>query len=64
MQYGEVAPGPPQMVGQESELPEQDVFNYCVSKVSDKKDMQDLTVKGSQFKQPMLEFSGSCAGCA
>ena len=52
------------MVGQESELPEQDVFNYCVSKVSDKKDMQDLTVKGSQFKQPMLEFSGSCAGCA
>ena len=52
------------MVGQESELPEQDVFNYCVSKVSDKKDMQDLTVKGSQFMQPMLEFSGSCAGCA
>ena len=52
------------MVGQESELPEQDVFNYCVSRVSDKKDMQDLTVKGSQFKQPMLEFSGSCAGCA
>ena len=52
------------MVGQESELPEQDVFNYCVSKVSDKKDMQDLTVKGSQLKQPMLEFSGSCAGCA
>ena len=26
--------------------------------------MQDTTVKGSQFKQPMLEFSGSCAGCA
>ena len=52
------------MVGQESELPEQDVFNYCVSKVSDKEDMKDLTVKGSQFMQPMLEFSGSCAGCA
>ena len=52
------------MVGQEGELPEQDVFNYCVSKVSDKEDMKDLTVKGSQFKQPMLEFSGSCAGCA
>ena len=31
---------------------------------SEKKDMQDNTVKGSQFKQPMLEFSGSCAGCA
>ena len=26
--------------------------------------MQDNTVKGSQFRQPMLEFSGSCAGCA
>ena len=52
------------MVGQEGELPEQDVFNYCVSTVSDKEDMKDLTVKGSQFRQPMLEFSGSCAGCA
>ena len=29
-----------------------------------KTDMQDDTVKGSQFRQPMLEFSGSCAGCA
>ena len=52
------------MVPQESQLPQQDVFNYAVSKVSEKKDMQDNTVKGSQFKQPMLEFSGSCAGCA
>ena len=26
--------------------------------------MQDNTVKGGQFKQPYLEFSGSCAGCA
>ena len=34
------------------------------AKVTEKKDMQDNTVKGSQFKQPMLEFSGSCAGCA
>ena len=52
------------MVPQESQLPQQDVFNYAVSEVSEKKDMQDNTVKGSQFKQPMLEFSGSCAGCA
>jgi len=52
------------MVAQEDEGAQQDVFNYCVSKVSEKKDMQDNTVKGSQFKQPMLEFSGSCAGCA
>ena len=52
------------MVSQESQLPQQDVFDYCVAEVSEKKDMQDNTVKGSQFKQPMLEFSGSCAGCA
>ena len=52
------------MVPQEGGLAQQDVFNYCVAEVSEKKDMQDNTVKGSQFKQPMLEFSGSCAGCA
>ena len=52
------------MVAQEGEQPQQDVFDYCVAEVSEKKDMQDNTVKGSQFKQPMLEFSGSCAGCA
>ncbi len=52
------------MVPMEGELAQQDVFNYCVEKVAEKPDMQDNTVKGSQFKQPMLEFSGSCAGCA
>ena len=52
------------MVPQEQEAAQQEVFNYCVAEVSEKKDMQDNTVKGSQFKQPMLEFSGSCAGCA
>ncbi len=52
------------MVAQEGELAQQDVFNYCVSEVEYKTDMMDNTVKGSQFRQPMLEFSGSCAGCA
>ena len=52
------------MVAQEEEAAQQDVFNYCVAEVSVKKDMQDNTVKGSQFKVPYLEFSGSCAGCA
>ncbi|MGI5962781.1 MAG: pyruvate:ferredoxin (flavodoxin) oxidoreductase [Lawsonibacter sp.] len=52
------------MVNQEEELAQQDVFNYMVANVSVKEDMADLTVKGSQFKKPMLEFSGSCAGCA
>ena len=52
------------MVGQEGELKQQEVFDYCVDEVAPKADMQDTTVKGSQFMQPMLEFSGSCAGCA
>ena len=52
------------MVAQESQLDQQPVFNYMVSKVAPKEELQDLSVKGSQFKQPMLEFSGSCAGCA
>ncbi len=52
------------MVPQEQEAAQQDVFNYCVAKVEEKADMQDATVKGSQFRKPLLEFSGSCAGCA
>ena len=52
------------MVPMESQLDQQDVWTYMTEKVTEKKDMQDNTVKGSQFKQPMLEFSGSCAGCA
>ena len=52
------------MVAQESQLDQQPVFNYMVAKVAPKEELQDLSVKGSQFKQPMLEFSGSCAGCA
>ena len=39
------------MVPQENELPEQEVFNYMVSKVSEKKDMQDNTVKGCSVPQ-------------
>ena len=52
------------MVPTESELPEQDVFDYCVSKVAEKPEAIAANTKGSQFKQPLLEFSGSCAGCA
>ena len=52
------------MVPQEGEFKQQEVFDYCVDEVAPKADMQDTTVKGSQFMQPMLEFSGSCAGCA
>ena len=51
------------MVPQEEELQQAKVWDYLV-KTAPKADMQDNTVKGSQFKQPYLEFSGSCAGCA
>ncbi len=52
------------MVAQESQLAEQDVFDYCVEKVSEKPETTGTTVISSQFKKPLLEFSGSCAGCA
>ena len=52
------------MVPQEQEAAQQDVFNYMVSKVSEKPELQDNSVRGSQFRKPLLEFSGSCAGCA
>ena len=48
----------------ESQEDQQPVFDYMVAKVAEKKELQDFSVKGSQFRQPMLEFSGSCAGCA
>ncbi len=53
------------MVPQESQAAEQPVFDYLVANVG-KKDsgFADNTPKGSQFNQPLLEFSGSCAGCA
>ena len=54
------------MGGLEENLGSQDVFNYG-QKLDIKQDVIDkfkeTTVKGSQFKQPLLEFSGACAGC-
>ena len=53
------------MVSQESQLPEQKVFDYMVKDVTVKPDVAgtDNVIK-SQFLKPYLEFSGSCAGCA
>ena len=53
-----------EMVSQASQLDQQAAFDYAVANVSEKKELIANTVKGSQFKQPLLEFSGSCAGCA
>jgi pyruvate-ferredoxin/flavodoxin oxidoreductase len=52
------------MVPRDSQMAQQNVWSYVTEKVEEKVDMQDRTVKGSQFCQPLLEFSGSCAGCA
>ena len=53
------------MVPQETQLAQQAVFGYCVDNIDKKPGMMaETTVKGSQFNQPLLEFSGSCAGCA
>ena len=49
-----------------SQMEQQKVFNYGVT-IDEKPEVAakfaPTTVKGSQFRQPMLEFSGACAGC-
>ncbi|WP_062529845.1 pyruvate:ferredoxin (flavodoxin) oxidoreductase [Olsenella sp. DNF00959] len=52
------------MVPQESESDQAQVWDYAVNHVTEKKELQGNNVKGSQFHKPLLEFSGSCAGCA
>ena len=54
------------MVPQESQAAEQPVFDYLVANVG-KKEIKPARVEapiGSQYNRPLLEFSGSCAGCA
>jgi len=53
-----------EMVLASTQADQQAPWNYAVANVSEKKELINNTVKGSQFKQPLLEFSGSCAGCA
>ncbi len=39
-------------------------WDYAMNEVSEKPSpMSKKTVKGVQFEQPLLEFSGACAGC-
>ena len=47
-----------------TQLDQQPAYNYAVANVSEKPELIGLSIKGSQFKQPLLEYSGSCAGCA
>ena len=50
----------------DSQRSKQAIFDYALT-VEDKPEVAEKfkfsTVKGSQFKQPLLEFSGACAGC-
>ncbi len=53
------------MVSRESQEAEQAVFDYCVANVTEKEGVAgSQTIISSQYKRPLLEFSGSCAGCA
>ena len=53
------------MVPAETQYDQQKVFDYCVANVTEKPEVSsNATIISSQYKQPLLEFSGSCAGCA
>lgn len=48
----------------ENEMEAQKNFDYLFNKIGNKNEFAgDDTVKKSQFKQPLLEFSGACPGC-
>ena len=52
------------MKPQASQAAQDEAWDYLIHDVSAKKNpMNKKTVKGSQFEQPLLEFSGACAGC-
>lgn len=52
------------MKAQESQHDQVEPWDYAVNDIKPKKNpMNKNTVKGSQFEQPLLEFSGACAGC-
>ena len=49
------------LASQVNEIPN---WTYAIENVSDKSDQTNIfTVKGSQFSQPLMEFSGACSGC-
>jgi len=53
------------MVAQDTQLEEQKSFDYCVANVTEKDGVAGTqNIIASQYKKPLLEFSGSCAGCA
>ena len=63
----EVCPAPGKaliMKPMDSQHEQIEAWNFAVEEIKNKKNpMNKNTVKGSQFEEPLLEFSGACAGC-
>ena len=51
------------MTSIDSEIEQAEAWNYGVNLPVKENPMKKETVKGSQFEQPLFEFSGACAGC-
>ena len=47
----------------ESQMDEMKNWEYSLELSHKENPMDKFSVKGSQFEQPLLEFSGACAGC-
>ncbi len=47
----------------DSQMPEQENWDYSLNLAPKKNPMDKFSVRGSQYEQPLLEFSGACAGC-
>jgi hypothetical protein len=47
----------------ETQMNQIENWDYAVTLSPKENPMSLETVKGSQFQQPLLEFSGACAGC-
>jgi len=46
-----------------SQIDQDALWDYALSLAPKANPLSPFTVKGSQFEQPLLEFSGACAGC-
>ena len=51
------------MTSIDTEIEQAEAWNYGVNLPVKENPMKKETVKGSQFEQPLFEFSGACAGC-
>jgi len=46
-----------------TQIEQDNLWNYAMAIAPKANPMSPFTVKGSQFEEPLLEFSGACAGC-